>query len=278
VTGEINDNAIGKLSTLVYCPNGMGNNGNNVLKALKNGHTIMSDGPIITLGLNTNNDPGADYISGDEALLNNAEFNQTAVQIKALSSAEFGTLTKVKLILGTKKGEFVMNINMGVNQYSSNLSIPLTNLLQFFLSSDTIDDNEYFYIRTELSTYKTYGTLSSLYKRTNESFHSYTNPVWIKKPSVITSVENPEQAVFNTLLYPNPFNEHTNLDFDLSKTSDVTISIIDISGKESIVFTEKRCQQGIHKIEILEEQPKGFWLIRIKTGDQQKILKAVKTE
>ena len=36
---DVHDNAVGKLSTLTYCPNGMGANGQHILSALKNGNT-----------------------------------------------------------------------------------------------------------------------------------------------------------------------------------------------------------------------------------------------
>jgi len=41
---ECNDNAAGKVRTLVYAP---GHNGNSVLSRLKKGNSIVTDGPVI---------------------------------------------------------------------------------------------------------------------------------------------------------------------------------------------------------------------------------------
>ncbi|MEI6851566.1 MAG: T9SS type A sorting domain-containing protein [Bacteroidota bacterium] len=167
---------------------------------------------------------------------------------------------------------------MSPNQYNNNLSIPLNNLLNYFINSDTIDDNEYFYVRCELTTLRNYGSQSSLYKKSSENFHSFTNPIWIKRPSITTAVNNAEYFVFNTSLYPNPFDQQSQLDFSISNATDVSISIFDITGKEQVVYSEKNCPAGKHSVKLLSEQPDGFWLIKIKAGDQQKVMKAVKTK
>ena len=50
VGGSISSNAVGKLATLAYSEEGMGANGENVLKAMYEGNTTLSDGPILSIG------------------------------------------------------------------------------------------------------------------------------------------------------------------------------------------------------------------------------------
>jgi hypothetical protein len=279
VSGEINDNAVGKLGILAYCPQGMGHNGQNILKALRNGHTIMSDGPIITMGLNTNGDAAPEYISGDEAKLSYNVYRDTKINLRMQSSADYGELNSIKLILGTQRGEFAVNIPLGSSQYAMSINLNLDSLVQSLHNMDTLGGNEYYYLRCELSTLKDYGVQSNLYKRSSQAFHCYANPIWIRKPVDITAIADVStKPGFSANVFPNPFNNITNLNFELDKTTDVMVSLIDIAGKEEVVWSQKNCEKGKHSLELLSDKSTGFWFIRIKAGENQKILKAVKTK
>ena len=67
-------------------------------------------------------------------------------------------------------------------------------------------------------------------------FHIYTD-VKIQKPDL--SINQPEENmvpgitadVYNLTVYPNPFSEDFNIDFSLTKNSEISIYIYDISGK-----------------------------------------------
>ena len=49
--------------------------------------------------------------------------------------------------------------------------------------------------------------------------------------------------------YPNPFNPSTSIEFDVVQTSDVKISVFDISGKELEVLVNEKLQAGRYKTE-----------------------------
>ncbi|MDD3877532.1 MAG: T9SS type A sorting domain-containing protein [Bacteroidales bacterium] len=204
----VTDNAIGKINTLVYCPNGMGLNGINILKALKNGNTLLSSGPVLTLN-----------ITEDEQLLaipgNDTSFSQIqncAINLEYFTNAEFGDVTKLNLIIGTQEGETILSLPY--NQ--ALMSFKLDSLLALLASVD-LNSNEWFYIRAELETYKQFSSIEApLYKRTSENFHCFTNPIWLKgvlNSSVKTISEN------HIRVYPNPAEDKIHI--GLSNSQDV---------------------------------------------------------
>ena len=50
LSGYAEDNALGKISTIVYAPEGMGPKGENILRALKSGRSVLSNGPLLIAG------------------------------------------------------------------------------------------------------------------------------------------------------------------------------------------------------------------------------------
>lgn len=49
--------------------------------------------------------------------------------------------------------------------------------------------------------------------------------------------------------YPNPFTDYTYINFDLKETTDITLTITDISGRQ-IYATEKTMNNGFHQMKI----------------------------
>lgn len=56
------DNALGKARTLVYAPE---RSGASVLEGMRNGHAIITDGPVLLIGMDTNQDNRLDKADGD---------------------------------------------------------------------------------------------------------------------------------------------------------------------------------------------------------------------
>ena len=54
LNGYAEDNALGRIFTVVYAPAGMGPQGENVLRALREGRTVGSNGPILIAGFDRN--------------------------------------------------------------------------------------------------------------------------------------------------------------------------------------------------------------------------------
>ena len=60
LNGYAEDNALGRISTLVFAPGGMGPRGESVLRALRDGHTVGSNGPILIAGFDRNGNGSID--------------------------------------------------------------------------------------------------------------------------------------------------------------------------------------------------------------------------
>ncbi len=169
VSGYAEDNTLGKLSTVVYCPAGMGRRGENVLQALRNGRSVMSNGPLLMAGFDVNangslDDPqdvgiGQQFASPSKAFL--------PLQVEWVSSAEFGALKSLRLVVGSSTGEAVP------------IEVPLPP--QKALASEGLYPIDlhpsieklgtgWGYVRLEARTLNSAG----------EEFRCYTNPIWIR--------------------------------------------------------------------------------------------------
>lgn len=97
-----NNNAFGKVRTYVYCPGG--NTKNNVLYALRNGHSIVTDGPLVIFGIDKNKDgdirDSVDIIIGESTQLAEGEHPTFLIQWK--STVELGPIEYIKI----KRGEY----------------------------------------------------------------------------------------------------------------------------------------------------------------------------
>ncbi len=169
LSGYAEDNAMGKLSTVAYCPSGMGPRGENVLRALHEGHSVMSNGPLLIAGFDVNangslDDPG-DIGLGQQ--ISSAAQALPPFQVEWASSAEFGPVKTLRLIVGSASEE----------SPPVELSVPA----QKGLASDglyPLDLRSYLgklgegwgYIRLETRTLNGAG----------EEFRCYTNPIWIR--------------------------------------------------------------------------------------------------
>ena len=108
ISGYAEDNALGKLSTVVYCPSGMGRRGENVLAALREGRSVLSNGPLLIAGF--------DAKSGNSTAMTLARGIETGrmffyagkvppLQLQWVSNTEFGPVVSLRLIIGTSSGE-----------------------------------------------------------------------------------------------------------------------------------------------------------------------------
>ncbi len=214
--GNVDDNAVGRINTLTYCPNGMGANGENVLRALQNGNTTISDGPIMVQGVSTNGENAENEVMMGEDVVISVEDSAAAfVNMQYVTTPEFGNVVEIITIMGTENGEFSLaqpaaNFAALENQFSYSIS----NLIEQFSQNDTTGTittsnlvNKYFYIRHELKTTVNYGSNSPRIHETDH-YRSFTNPVWIKieDPTLTPIFENKELERATTI-YPNPVKE-----------------------------------------------------------------------
>jgi hypothetical protein len=174
------DNAAAKVRTLAYLPNGKSLD--NVLAALKNGNTILSDGPVIVFDIDMNGDEtidayfGEDAHIGDDKICNysSIDSNKIKILLRWNNTDEFGG-NIIKFILqyvtNNQKREFLLNGHFGINESKTGSAwISLRDLESEFNFSYKLDDYSLF----KFSAY----TQDSLYR-------SYTNPIWLKIESPI---------------------------------------------------------------------------------------------
>lgn len=169
INGYAEDNALGRISTVVYAPAGLGPRGENVLRALREGRTVGSNGPILIAGFDRNangslDDPD-DVGIGQE--ISCPLKSLPALQLRWASSEEFGPLRSIELIVGTSTGELppVEVPVPSAHALASESLIPID--LHPILKEGSPD---WRYIRLVASTRNS----------ANEEFRCYTNPIWIR--------------------------------------------------------------------------------------------------
>ena len=68
--------------------------------------------------------------------------------------------------------------------------------------------------------------------------------------------------------YPNPFNPNTTIKFELPRTSNVTLTVHDILGREVSLLVNERQAAGVHEVKFdASGLASGVYLYRLQTGD-----------
>jgi hypothetical protein len=87
-----------------------------------------------------------------------------------------------------------------------------------------------------------------------------------------TSVESSE-LIYQTRLqqnYPNPFNPSTTIPFELSLAQQVTITVIDVLGREVATLVNTHLPQGKHQVRFdASRLSSGLYFIRMDAGEQR---------
>jgi hypothetical protein len=173
--GSVQNNAVGKLNIIAYSASGMGANGGNILKSMHDGNISISDGPLIVQGMSLDgNNTSNEVTMGMDIAVSTADTANLFMNMQYASTTEFGTISTVNLILGTIAGE--TSVNVPVTGTSKSLSI--SNIISLFGASN-VPLNQYFYLRQSITTTRNYGP-NTPYIINSETFHSLTNPIWLK--------------------------------------------------------------------------------------------------
>jgi hypothetical protein len=220
--GSIQNNAVGKLMTVAYAPTGMGSNGTNILKSIKDGNIAVSDGPLLVQGFSMNgNNTSNELFMGQDTIVSVDDTANLFLNLQYASTVEFGSITTINLILGTSTGETTINIPVT----GTSKSISLTQIIALFGVSN-VPMNAYFYLRQSTATTKNYGS-NSPYIINTETFHALTNPIWIKiNTESILPIEllsfylNVENN--SVLLNWETASENNNKGFEIQRKSDNT--------------------------------------------------------
>lgn len=99
-------------------------------------------------------------------------------------------------------------------------------------------------------------------------FHN-TSEIIITDINEITSIE--------ISLFPNPFQTNATLEFNLSETKNISVSIIDLTGRAVINFPTKEYQQGRNSMSIdCSNLPGGIYFCQLNSAEKTQTIKMVK--
>tara|TARA_B110000305_G_scaffold223504_1_gene268116 strand:+ start:38 stop:1453 length:1416 start_codon:yes stop_codon:yes gene_type:complete len=270
--GTINNNAVGKLSTLAYSEDGMGANGENVLKAMYFGNTTLSDGPILTIGISDDGENTSNEVMmGEDAIFNTLTLDDYYFNYNYTTTPEFGEVTKITMIVGTESGEIRKNIPVTSVTGDNLESYSLTGILDLVLGIGNTPQDEYFYVRAELQTFIDYTGSETTYRTDFDYFHSFTNPIWIKL-SEITTAAIADFAVIG----PNPFNESFTLYVSNPNQEEVTVEMFNDIGQ--LIFQEVRVINETGIVYSAEELGLsiGLYTVKVYVGSDENAIKIVK--
>ncbi len=259
VSGFVSDNAIGKFSSLVYCPDETGNHGQNVLSAMKQGNLILSSGPIVALEIDTddgNSIPEIIIGNNAELSLNNAQ--EAILNLYAISSDEYGDVVRKQLIIKTETQDVVIDLSNDEIDLQQNLLEILE--ANFSNSSDYLD--QWILIRAELETQRD-GLDLNIYKRTQQEFYSYTNPIWIK---IVSPTDKVEKDITKFNVYPNPAENYFIIILNDENSQNTLIEICNSTGDVILKENIKNNQ----KVNTSEFAP-GVYFINI-SGTRRKLI------
>ena len=167
ISGYAEDNALGRVATVAYSPEGIGARGEGVLRSVRAGRTILSDGPLAAVAFDTNRNGQLDsedvHVGGEVSIAARA-FPPLLVVLS--TGAEFGKFEKLLLRLGDRDGESVLrelpSLSGGElineNRFRVDLKEPLSGKAP-----------GWYWVRLEARTRTGRG----------EGYRCYTNPIWI---------------------------------------------------------------------------------------------------
>ena len=155
----VTDNYFGKVRTAIFARDaGEKPQKKQIYNALKNGHAVMTDGPLIVFGIdendNNNINDNEDIIIGESVSVRRDTDKEFYIQWE--STYEFGNIKNLCLIRGTH------NEKTQWYEFPNNLSgvikVPLRPLLPL--------EEDYCYFRIEVLT--------------DKGYTAYTNPIWVE--------------------------------------------------------------------------------------------------
>lgn len=183
---DARDYAIGKARTIAYLPSGLSEE--NVLLALRNGQTIITDGPAMIFGIDTDGD-GSFYGANDLRIADGpANVSSSAHIVGSFKSTrEFGRVRAIYFYVGTegtgRNPYLCSSIVMLPNEYEGSFSLPISQISELMARQ-----NQRLYIRAECYTFNPANGTPHGGNPTNAShntdvrdydYRCWANPIWI---------------------------------------------------------------------------------------------------
>ncbi len=254
------DNGIGKAQTVAFVP-GNWNAQNlppvdDILAAYRAGHTIITDGPFLELGIDTNGNGNwyddGDFIVGSEGVVSpNTNAN---IHLRWASLAEFGPVSQVRLLAITATESMEIASLSPENPYSGSVILPLADF----------DFPNHVALRAELLT--------------NDGLAGHracTNPVWIHFDNTVAADPTPRPNSIQLSNTPNPFNPQTKISFELAQNQTISLDVFASDGRlVCTLISNQRLSSGQHeyrwngKDAAGREMPSGVYLYRVQTPEK----------
>ncbi len=90
-------------------------------------------------------------------------------------------------------------------------------------------------------------------------------------------VKETGDRIFSASVYPNPFRDKTTVEYELMKDGNVSVQVIDFTGKEILTVLNSKQLAGINKFSIeTSKLSPGAYLLKIRSGEQIQVIKILK--
>lgn len=110
-----------------------------------------------------------------------------------------------------------------------------------------------------------------------QDFSEYTES-FVFSTSCISSTDDIDNKNVSALnIYPNPFSDRVQLDFELKQSADVTVELLNVSGKLIQIQQLDNLGSGTHQTAIVQtDLSAGMYIIRLSTADEVMMRKVIK--
>ena len=194
------------------------------------------------------------------------------------TTAEFGEVTKITMIVGTETGETTKELfHLVTSVTGDNLeSYTLTDILDLVLGTGNTPQDAYFYVRAEMQTFIDY-TGQELIRRTDfDFFHSFTNPIWIKLSDVTSAITDAELVGIIPVIGPNPFNDSFTLYLSNPEQEEVKVEMYNDIGQlifqEVSVITDAGIEYSAKELGLSI----GMYTMKVFVGEESRAIRVVK--
>jgi len=268
-----NDNAMGKVQTVVFVPDGRAGErygpGNlppmsEILSAYRAGHSVVTDGPFVEIGVDRNGD--GDFEDTDDLMIGDDTSGPSAeslpMTVRWTSSVDFGPVTSVVLLTGDASStSTILSLDPSASgeDWSGERTVQLGTL--------GLSGGHYF--RVECTA-----------DRGDDTFRAYSNPIWVTFDGTSVTDGN-EVDDLRLALARNPSVGGTALELALPEDGMAELSVYDVAGRLVRTLVDEWMDAGTRSVvwdgrdETGAAVAPGVYLFRLELGVDVAVIKGV---
>lgn len=97
-------------------------------------------------------------------------------------------------------------------------------------------------------------------------------------PGIITAVEEPKTSTgLAVMVYPNPFSDRLQLEYEIDKPGPIAIELMDITGRRFGVIETQHGEEGKYQIALSQYFVfPGMYFVKVKFGEDVRVLKMIR--